>query len=399
MHRTILIVTTALALCSTASAMAQDHQSKPAIAYKSDGLWGLVDQQGNVVMAPQFEKIFVDDSGTVRAEKNNLKFVYDSRGRLLTDSELAKEPDYDADGLAVVVENGRSGLKNKSGDFVLKPQFAYVHRFGPPLQYVVHYNGGVGVIDLGTNKWVISNNFQYIDKLSKSGLAVAKRKELKGFINNKGDWVLQPGVFEEINAFDDFDLAVARKDGKCGFINSKFEWAIRPISEEKYCFFGFDDAGLYRFKVGEKIGLLNRNGAIVADPTFDEIDWFANGFYAARVGKKWGYLNSEGAVSIAPRFDLAGRFNKKGIATVELDGQDFVISSKGKILFGKKFEALGHFGDDDWASAKLKGKWGAIDQKGRWIVSPKYDCISWCAGDPPPTVQLGGRLYFRPDVE
>lgn len=384
-----------------ASAAPTQNIPATAIAYKNGELWGVLDPRGRVLIPPQFDELFIDDGGTVHAKKGATDYYYDVNGNVISNDDRAKELDFDTDGLAVATENEKAGLKDKSGVYVVQPQFGYINRFGPSMQYVAYYNGGVGVIDLATKQWVVPNNFQYIDKLSNNGLAIAKLKGQNGFIDRDGKWILRPGLFEALGAFDEFGLAVARRDGKCGFINDKFEWIIPPISEEDYCFFGFDQAGLFRTKQSGKIGLLNRQGTIVLAPEFDEIGWLSAGYYKARLGDKWGYIDRTGKISISPRFDAAGLFDKKLMATVSLGGKDFIINPTGKILWGGKFEALGQFDNDDWVPAKSRCKWGTADREGGWVIPPKYDCITYCYSDPPPmvSVKTGKRLYFRPDVE
>ncbi len=388
-------------ICSPSVAISADvDDSEGGITFKQDGLWGLFNQSGKVVIPPRFDEIFIYESGNVKATKGDTVTYFNYKGIKLNNFDPNKPVSFDEDGFAEYTVNGKTGLINSVGEWAIKPILGYIKRFGLPMQYVVHYNGGVGVIDVATNRWIIPNNFYTIGKLSRYGIAKASKKGKKGFINHLGQWVSDPGEFESLGEFDDYGYAIARRDGKCGFINEEFKWVVDPISEEKYCFGSFDKAGLFRYSAGKKFGIVNRQNKVIVASKYDEIGSFANGFYPVKEAEKWGYMDPTGKVTVAPQFEYVMPFSRFGVAWVRLRGRDYLIDRTGKILLGDKFESIGYFDNNGFAPAKFNGKWGAIDKNGRWIIKPKFDCIVYCydSPTPPPTIRTQS-LYFRQDVQ
>jgi hypothetical protein len=396
----MIIVSALMLLVFSASGEAKEATRHINKEFKQNGLWGAVNKYGKVILEAKFDDIFIYSDGTIKTTNGSATSYYDNSGRELLNFDPNKPTVFDQDGFAEYRLGGKAGLLDRSGEWKIKPIFGYVHRFGPTMQYVVHYNGGVGVIDISNNRWVIPNNFKYIDKLGDNGLAVADKKGLKGFIDQNGNWVLNPGSFEDISSFNEYGLAVAKENGKCGFINTKFEWVIKPVSEEKYCFLRFDEAGLFKYTVGGKIGLMDQQGTVTVAPQFDKIFPLSRGLYPVQLGKKWGYISAKGDIKIALKFDSATGFDKMGMAAVKLDGKRYIINTDGRLLLGEDFDEIGYFGENDWTEAKLNGKWGAVDRKGRWVIKPTYECLGFCIGDrPPPVVRTSAPLYFRPDVQ
>lgn len=396
----MIIVSTLMLLVFSDSGEAKETTHNINKEFKHNGLWGVINKSGKVIIEPKFDDIFIYSDGTIETTNRSSTSYYDSNGRELLDFDPNKPTVFDQDGFAEYRLGGKAGLLDRSGEWKIKPIFGYAKRFGPAMQYVVHYNGGVGVIDISNNRWVIPNNFKYIDKLGDNGLAVADKKGLKGFIDQNGNWVLNPGSFEDISSFNEYGLAVAKENGKCGFINTKFEWVIKPVSEEKYCFLRFDEAGLFKYTVGGKIGLMDKQGTVTVAPQFDKIFPLSRGLYPVQLNNKWGFLNAKGDIKIPLKFDSATGFDKMGMARVRLNGKSYIINTDGRLLLGESFDEIGYFGDNDWTEAKLNGKWGAIDRKGRWVIKPTYECLGFCMGDrPPPVVRTPAPLYFRPDVQ
>ncbi len=382
------------------TAQAKENTPNFNVEFRQNGRWGVIDRLGKVVVEPKFDDIYLRPDGTIEAKNGSSKFYYDEKGRALLEFDPYKPTVFDEDGLAAYWINGKYGLINRSGEWIIKPTLGYVHRFGPSMQYVVHYNGGVGVIDIRNNRWIIPNDFQYIEKLSNSGLAVAKKKGLYGYIDKTGNWALNPGKFESLSSFDQDGFAIVKENSKCGVIDTKFEWVIKPISEEAYCFSRFDEFGHLKYTSGGKIGLLNKQGKVVVAAKYDLIASPRMGLYSVKLNNKWGFIDTEGKVKIPLKFDSATSFDEFGTATVDLARKRHLIDTNGKMSLIGNADDVGYFGTKNWTEAKSNGKWGVIDRKGRWVIAPKYECLGYCRGEkPPPVMVLPPRLYFRPDVE
>ncbi len=98
-------------------------------------------------------------------------------------------------------------------------------------------------------------------------------------------------------------------------------------------YFFWDD--IASFKLGDKWGLMDNKGNIIAQAKFDHLNSFSEGLAAIRIGDKWGYINKKGEV-------IEAQFNK-------------VEEFKGGLAAVKKGE-----------------KWDFINKKGDWVIKPQF---------------------------
>jgi hypothetical protein len=123
-------------------------------------------------------------------------------------------------------------------------------------------------------------------------------------------------------------LTAVARNKKWGFINSKGVVVV-PLKYDGPS--EFED-GLACFELDGKYGFVNKSGKEVVAMKYESIDFFSNGLAGVMLNGKWGYVNMQGVMVIKPQFDNAGRFNKKGRATVVIKEEYYWIDKTGKIL-------------------------------------------------------------------
>lgn len=188
---------------------------------------GFVDQQGNVVIQPQYE--------------------YASSFH---------------EGLAAVEENDKWGFINKEGKIVINPQFDEVGIFKNGLAFF--YNGKqYGYIDKEGN-YVINPQFDGAD-FFQDGLAAIKIGELVGFVDEKSALQINP-QFEEAGRFNE-GLAVIKQNNRFGYINKKGLIEINPQFDEASQF--FSDIAIV--KSGDRYGIIDRKGKYMVNPQYESI--------------------------------------------------------------------------------------------------------------------------------
>ncbi|MBQ0084060.1 MAG: WG repeat-containing protein [Clostridiales bacterium] len=126
-------------------------------------------------------------------------------------------------------------------------------------------------------------------------------------------------------------LLVFEQNGKYGYINKKGQFVINPQFDYAV---NFDKNGLALVKSGDKCGYINTKGQYVINPQFDNAGNFAeNGLALVKSGDKWGYINTKGQYVINPQFDGALPFFSDGYTIVVTGKNNFgVIDEKGKYI-------------------------------------------------------------------
>ncbi|MEO8649224.1 MAG: WG repeat-containing protein, partial [Acidobacteriota bacterium] len=218
-----------------------------------------------------------------------------------------------------------------------------------------------------------------------------------GFINPKGDFVVQP-QYDYALRFNE-GLAAVELGDKYGFIDSKGQIVIG---------FQFDDAkwffeGLAAVRKEGKYGFIDRSGRLVIDFKYDDTFDFSEGRADVKIGDECGYIDKTGDAVIPIKYETCYRF-KNGTAVVQdaelvsylIDRQGKVLESNtkvdplnrddpaikaywdaekkaaglkhrnGSIILEARFESVGVF-QEGRSIVKEKGKWGIVDKTGKFI--------------------------------
>ena len=121
-----------------------------------------------------------------------------------------------------------------------------------------------------------------------------------GYINQTGDWVIEP---QFLNAwlFNSNGLAMVQTKKGYGYINTSGSYVIEPRFTFAY---DFDQYGLAVIEVNRKCGLIDTTGKIIVPPLYYNL--FVNsGVIFATLNKRWGILDRNG--------NLIHRLNVNGV--------------------------------------------------------------------------------------
>ena len=209
-----------------------------------------------------------------------------------------------------------SGFKDKDGNIVIKAKFdgwPWVGRYvfiGDTTP--VRKDGKWGVINKKGN-WVVKPQFDLLMRYSE-GLAGACKDGRCGYIDEKGKWVIQP---QDIN----FMCFTPNKDNtywynyKCHTGSSQFSEGLAAVYYDKCTKSGYIDktgklvikdltgslgnfseglaAVISKTDYGYRYGYINKNGEFIIKPMFYEAHPFINGFAFVEIDKSQSELNKE----------------------------------------------------------------------------------------------------------
>jgi hypothetical protein len=272
--------------------------------------------------------------------------------------------------------NGHAGFLNSEGKVIIPPKF-----------------------DVG---WFAEEDFV-------EGLSPARSGENWGFIDTKGNWVIEPkywrvspfseGLAAVTGQLKDYDFPAAYIDRNGASIIEFPKGVLEAGAFSE----GMAAVRLNGYTSVGKLGYIDRSGTVIIPYQFAVGGPFQAGL-AAVVFDGRCYVEERGSTPRStppsvpaatscggvPTFitercgegfiDRAGktvfRFQgvrdfSEGVAAVEEQGKWGFINPGGAFRIRPQFEAVGSF-SGGLAAAKTDGKWGYIDPAGKWVVRPQF---------------------------
>ena len=236
-------------------------------------------------------------------------------GFINTKGELAIDFKFDiclpfSEGLAVAIVNWKVGYIDKSGNWVIKPQFG-------PLSY------------------------PFSDGLAMVSVVEGESKGHRGFIDKEGNFVIKP-IYSYAKDFSDGLAKVTfgtKDDPGWKFIKPDGTVAFE-LNPHYSCFSKFSE-GFIAFVSDEYLGagFLNKQGEAVIDPQFDEALDFSEGLAAVKIDDKWGYIDKTGKVVIEPIYSSVRDFHN-GLALVYIDDKMAYVNKVGEYVWGPEEHGL-----------------------------------------------------------
>jgi len=282
---------------------AGDFSEGYAPAFENDK-WGFIDVKGDWAIKPMYEKVKAFNSGYALVY-NGVEWKYvDPNGKELQAAKSDKPYDFE-DGVALIRSGELIGLMNTDGKVIIEPSYLAIKSF-------IHGHARVkngdkwGMID-NTGKLVIPMEYDHLGDYSSQGIC-AGQGTTKGLIID-GAYREIPGVDKIWNFSDDSPYTYARKNDLLGFIDNKGEWLIEPkfvkVRAMKY--------GLAPVYNGKLWGYVNEAGEMKIDYKYPDAEVFSESGLAPVKEDDWGFINKEGVMVIPPNYGITSSTNLFGI--------------------------------------------------------------------------------------
>ncbi|MEM8909303.1 MAG: WG repeat-containing protein, partial [Bacteroidota bacterium] len=385
--------------------------------------WGYLNQQGEVVIAPQFQmaRPFSEGRALVRASDGEFIFI-NPKGEKVFGTGLYKSKQWKMIG---DFKNGRCWFKkadrgfkwgcyDRDGNVAIEPQFYYRAYQRPSEENIqclpMDFAKGVAAIQQYTNKKALRS----------------------GIIDTMGHYILEPKDLAVIHSFDQAGYASfqAKKNGLYGLIN----WEGTIIIPPRYKMIEQFVEGYARVKKdNDRWGIINQRGQEIIPAKYLAVDTLSEGLVAVRSNARgWYYVNTQNRRKIKGPFKEAQEF-KNGISLVKKGDQKIIINNKGERLslkegqpiffssgilgvetivqgkrqyyyadasghniFGRYFEKINPF---HLVSAKVqtqsrlytsKRYKGAVNKRGVMVVPPKFNTLHF---QPDGTIIVNPQVY------
>lgn len=300
--------------------VAFSQPAPPLFSFQYQSMFGFMDSNGVVHIAPEYEQVRSFSEGLAAVKKEG------KWGFLLPSGLFHIAPRYQkasafSEGKAAIGNGGKEGYINREGMLVIDSVYDKAYAFGDGAA-MVEVEGKTGFID-ARGHWLVAPIYAMALPFSEGKALLLDTSGLFGYVGLQGEYVIPP-VFEKAWPFSG-GLAAAKLNGKWGYIDSSgyFKWNIEAQSCWPH------NGPLAMAKKDHKWGFLDKEGAWVVPPVYEDVWEYGEGLVAFKEGDRWGFADTTGQVVIAPRYHSHGRF-ENGLARVLKDSQAIRIDGFGR---------------------------------------------------------------------
>lgn len=314
-----------------------------------EGLWGIADADGRVLIEPEFVNNFEMEGGvavtavedTSREDMcHGFEWVYgaiDANGRVVLPLEYDDVWNYGED-TPLLADTGHGWrLFNRDGSPLNDQLYEDVSGFREGRTWA-KADGKWGLLD-GNGTWVVEPRFDGVHGFCE-GIAAVQSGGRWGCIDTLGKWIVEPR-FDEMNDFHEGAVSV-RSGDQWGFIDAQGAWIAEPRFDEANYFC----EGAAAVSVNDKWGFIDMQGAWIAEPKFNDVRDFSEGLAAVRQKWDWGYIDKRGAWIVEPQYFEAYSF-RNGCGEVRLDGKSGMVDRTGRVVLPLEYDRIDGFWDSE----------------------------------------------------
>jgi hypothetical protein len=206
------------------------------------------------------------------------------------DGRVVVEPEFDefqgfAEGIGRVVKSGRWGFVDSGGRLLVPPRFRRAYWFSEGLSCVTLDDDKRAYVD--RHGHIVSDpKYEYTDAWFSEGLAPARWHGKWGYVDKSWKFAVPPRFDSVAQAFSE-GLTSVQIDGMTAVVDRTGTVVIAP---HKWQVFGFSEGlAVFRLQKSDRWGYIDRDGRVVIPPRFVEAGSFRGGL--ARVTdspERWG---------------------------------------------------------------------------------------------------------------
>lgn len=296
--------------------------------------YGSVNTKGQWIHQPTYDKITPYNDEIAVAEKDTKFNILTDNGEVYPcPSEVMDVKDF-TEGMAPYKgKNDLFGFINKQGKAVIPAKYLSVGYFSKGLAWAKTVDQTIGFID-PTGNWVISPQFEAAKEFDiETGIAMVKKNGEWKLIQKNGQFVTADGA----TGFGEFNegYGYAKKGNLVGFINPKGEWVI-PANFDKVerMYSGFTNV-----KKGDFWGVVDKSGKTIIATIYQGVNPIHDGLFAVKKGSLWGFIDRNGKIVIDFKYTGIRDF-ENGFAAVKVVDQWGLIDTSGKELLPAKYDRI-----------------------------------------------------------
>lgn len=388
---------------------------KDVLKYKANGLYGLIDFNGNKITNAEYEEIEGIDykEGMLQVKKDAKYGAINIKGATVIECKYDEiEADgyynvdnkYDSAGFIVRTKTDdgyKYGYFNKEGKKYLDTIYNDVSRINKITDeknvYLINaLNGRYGLQK--NNKQVIENDFDAIEYNESNKLLVVSKADAYGVYDLDGN-VLLPLDYDSVLIGG--IRIVATKGTETLIFNNKGE----KIDSEFTSYTKGNDNNAVVIDVDGNYNIVDKNEKKLLDKNYDYIEYFTNDYYIVNLETKSGIIKSNGDIVVDINYSYIQKINDSNCLEAGTeDGSTYIISTACEVsegikdaqtvtyenyiklysgtdalyfdLNGKKVTYQSLYPNKTLYAKKENGKWGFTDKSGNMVVECKYDMVT-----------------------
>lgn len=264
---------------------------------KDDGLYGIVDAEGEEILKPEWIWLtpYSSDGYAGAVDSKNRNIFIDKEGQTrIVPGENYENIGMLINGMITASEKGKYGFLNADGEK--------------------------------------ATEFEWDDITAFNGIALAEKSERWAIIDKTGtsvtDFTYEDVIRDIYNISCRQGRVFVKQNGRYMIIDKEGN----EISDNKYddakC---FNENGYAAVCLNGKWGYVDNEGNQVINCVYDDAESFSNGYAAVCLNGKWGYIDNENDIVIPAQFSKATAFSDKGTAAVTFQ-DDNSLQEKWKLI-------------------------------------------------------------------
>lgn len=279
---------------------------------------------------------------SVNTTSGQLWGYVDGSGKMKLPAVYDYADPFQSNGLAVVSQNGKNGIINTRGQFVVEPRFDSIGMFSEGRAAVSDDKGSYVIDEQGKRVTPPDKVYSYIQPYSEGRALFYQMGQGEnaayGYLDRDGAEVIPPSYLEG-NDFAKGKALVKVKNGLYRLIGLNGE----TLSELPFAFVGPPSEGVLAFQEtdGGKYGYVNEQGAVAIAPAFTGAQPFQEGHAVVNTAEDYG--SNYGLI------DTAGKF------TIPAGYSDIRLLGLGRAALGKPIDPARPYIGTRYAISDLNG--------------------------------------------
>lgn len=267
-----------------------DSQTKPLAPVQRDGKWGFIDENGSLVVTPQYTRVLPFREGLAGIESSGRwGFINESFESVITPRFYSVQSFSSSLAPASSSARGSFGFINKQGAYTIQPQYKNARGFVLGLAPVKKADGSWVFINTSGTE-VLKTGHHHVSAFVADGLARVRpvKGGLFGFMDISGALKL-PAIYEEAGDFSE-GMAPVKINGVWGYIDTAGTFLIQPT----YRYAGIFSGGLAPVGANGKFFYIDRSGKQAFSDTYDHATSFVGGKALVKAGNVGYYIDKDG---------------------------------------------------------------------------------------------------------